>query len=57
MSEEMFSSEVHKHICEAFNCNAIATREISVKAGNHGIISLSLCEQCVNKFRVEGTTK
>jgi len=36
--------------CEAVNCVAEATNTIKVNAGNHGIISLSLCNICMNKF-------
>jgi len=36
--------------CEAVNCVAEATNAIKVNAGNHGIILLSLCDICMNKF-------
>jgi len=36
--------------CEAVDCVAEATNTIKVNAGNHGIISLSLCNICMNKF-------
>jgi hypothetical protein len=36
--------------CEAVDCVAEATNTIKVNAGNHGTISLSLCNICVNKF-------
>jgi hypothetical protein len=58
MNQEILSSEVHNkdNLCEAVNCNAIATREISVNAGNYGLISLNLCRDCVKKFQVKGET-
>lgn len=41
-------------ICEALDCNATATTEAYVKAGHYGLISLSLCNNCINKFEIEG---
>jgi hypothetical protein len=40
-------------LCEAVGCFAEATNTIEVKAGNHRTISLSLCNDCVYKFRNE----
>jgi hypothetical protein len=41
-------------ICEAINCNAESTAQVQVKAGRHGLISLSLCDNCVSRFEIEG---
>lgn len=40
-------------ICEAVDCFAETTNTIEVKAGNHRTISLSLCNDCVRKFKEE----
>ncbi len=40
-------------ICEAVGCFAQATTTIEVKAGHQKRISLSLCKECVSKFRDE----
>jgi hypothetical protein len=40
-------------MCEAVNCFAYASNSIEVKAKNHRTISLSLCNDCVCKFRDE----
>ena len=39
--------------CEAADCFAQATTTIEVKAGHQRTISLSLCDDCVRKFRDE----
>jgi hypothetical protein len=54
MNQSPKPSEVNKSQCEALDCNAKATVQVHVKAGHHGLISLSLCNGCVNKFEVEG---
>mgnify|MGYP007135461688 CR=1 FL=1 len=40
-------------ICEAVGCFAQATTTIEVKAGHQRTISLSLCKDCVSRFRDE----
>lgn len=40
-------------ICEAVNCSSKASVQIQVKAGQLGSISLSLCNDCVSKFKDE----
>ena len=37
-------------ICEAIGCYAYSTSTVELKAGHHRAISLSLCEDCVDKF-------
>ena len=44
---------VNNAICEAVNCFSRATVQIEVKVGQLGSISLSLCNDCVCKFRDE----
>ena len=39
--------------CEAANCFSPAVVQIKVKVGQAGSISLSLCNDCVCKFRDE----
>jgi len=41
-------------ICEVVNCFALATTTIEVKVGYQRTISLSLCNDCADKFRDEG---
>ena len=53
MSQDIISSEVNKSLCEAFGCFAQATIQIKVKVGTKGAISLLLCKECINKFRVK----
>jgi hypothetical protein len=43
--------QVNRYICEAANCNNEATEKIEVSAGKHGIIELSVCKNCVSKFK------
>lgn len=45
--------EVNNIICEAVKCFSQAKVEIEVEVGNLGKISLSLCDDCVGKFRNE----
>ena len=40
-------------LCEARTCLEEATKTIAVKVGQLGSISLSLCDDCVSKFREE----
>lgn len=39
------------NVCEALGCNAEATGDISLDVGNHGIISLRVCDGCLYKFQ------
>ena len=41
----------NKVICNGFGCNNNAIEKIGVKAGKFGIISLSLCTECIKKFQ------
>jgi hypothetical protein len=45
--------EVNNGICEALGCLSPAEVQIEVKVGHLGNISLSLCKDCVCKFRDE----
>jgi hypothetical protein len=40
-------------VCEAVNCFDKATIHLEVRIGHKGTISLSLCNDCVGKFRDE----
>jgi hypothetical protein len=44
-------SGAEKKICEAFGCYAKATTVIKVKVGQRGIISLLLCQECLDYRR------
>lgn len=46
-------STAHGHIsiCDGFGCNRKAAAEITVKAGEIGVINLNLCENCIPKFK------
>jgi hypothetical protein len=43
--------EVNNGICEAAGCFSPAEVQLKVKVGQMGNISLSLCNNCVGKFR------
>ncbi len=45
--------EVYKDICNAFECNNLATDEIKVRAGSFGIITLQVCKSCIGIFKGE----
>lgn len=45
--------EVNNSICEALHCPSPAEVQLQVKVGQLGNISLSLCNNCVGKFRDE----
>ena len=57
MSQEIIDSGVNNSICEASECSAKATIEITVKVGQQGVIPLHLCKKCVNKFAGDEQTK
>jgi len=50
MNLEIPESEPNKNTCEAVGCFAKAVTIIEVKVGQKGLISLSLCEECIKKF-------
>jgi hypothetical protein len=50
IGQKLLQSETSS-ICNAVGCNAGATTEIQVNAGQKGSITLSLCGNCVDKFR------
>jgi hypothetical protein len=57
MSQENIDPIVNNSsVCEAAGCFAKATVMIEVKVGERGIIPLSLCSKCVNKFEDESAT-
>jgi hypothetical protein len=39
--------------CDGFGCSETATEKVSVSAGTFGVIILSLCPLCKNKFSRE----
>jgi len=45
--------QVNNSVCEAVDCCSPAEVQIKVKVGQVGSISLSLCNDCVRKFRNE----
>lgn len=51
MNQITITSDTNNSICEAVNCSSKASVQIEVKVGQLGNISLSLCNDCVNKFR------
>lgn len=53
MNQDMVLQEDNKRRCEAVNCSSQAEVEIEVSVGQLGNISLSLCNDCVYKFRNE----
>jgi hypothetical protein len=53
MNQFKVPRNVNNIICEAVNCFSSAEVQIEVKVGQAGSISLSLCNDCVCKFRDE----
>lgn len=51
LSPRKIFSELNKKICEAANCDAKATAQILLRAGQKRTISLELCERCKEKFQ------
>ena len=47
------NNPVNNSVCEAVDCCSPAEVHIKVKVGQVGSISLSLCNDCVRKFRNE----
>ena len=48
-----FTPNVNNSICEATGCTDRATTQLSVRVGDLGNISLSLCSNCVTRFADE----
>lgn len=42
-------------ICEAWDCNEVATKTIGVNAGTYGVIQLYVCRDCISKFEDTST--
>jgi hypothetical protein len=40
--------------CEAVRCNAKATTIIKVPVGGEGLILVSVCKNCADKFMLDG---
>ena len=53
MNHYKIPQEVNNSICEAVNCFSPAEVQIEVKVGHLDNISVSLCNDCVCKFRDE----
>jgi hypothetical protein len=53
MNQDKVLQDVNNGRCEAVNCDSPAEIQIEVKVGQLGNISLSLCNDCVHKFRDE----
>ena len=51
MNTKHFSKEPNKEICFGFDCDEKAIWNIYVNAGQFGILRLSLCSSCINKFK------
>jgi hypothetical protein len=51
MIKSSLSKDINKEICNAFGCSKNATEKINASAGIYGIISLSLCKNCISKFQ------
>lgn len=52
MSQEHIHQDLNKNsICDAVNCSSRALVQIEAKVGQLGSITLSLCNDCVPKFR------
>jgi hypothetical protein len=41
-----------EQVCQAVDCEEKATKQIEIAAGKFGIIVLSVCSNCVEKFRI-----
>jgi hypothetical protein len=50
MYYDNYASDINNTICEATCCSARATTKISVRVGDLGNISLSLCSNCITRF-------
>jgi hypothetical protein len=52
-SSEKIQNQYKSNCCDGFGCSEIATEKVSVSAGTFGVIILSLCPLCKNKFSRE----
>jgi hypothetical protein len=50
MNNHYYAHDVNIDCCEATGCTARATTQLSVRVGDLGAISLSLCSSCVKRF-------
>ncbi len=50
---EKIEKQYKSNCCDGFGCSEIATEKVNVSAGTFGIITLSLCSVCKNKFSRE----
>ena len=51
MSQATKPTQINKNFCDCNGCCRIATTEIEVDVGEIGIIKLSICENCIPKFK------
>ena len=49
-TQDPLEPEVNKELCEAVGCQEEATEEITVNAGEFGVLILSVCKNCIGKF-------
>ncbi|HKR73006.1 MAG TPA: hypothetical protein VJR94_02725, partial [Candidatus Nitrosocosmicus sp.] len=40
----------YKEICNSFDCNNLATEEVKLSAGEFGIVTIHICEDCKHIF-------
>lgn len=45
---------LESQICDAYNCNQVATHQIKVGVGPLGDIDLNICNNCDTKFNNKG---
>ena len=53
MNYHHYAPDINNGICEATGCTARANTQLSVRVGDLGNISLSLCSNCVTRFADE----
>jgi hypothetical protein len=53
MNRYKLAKGLNNSVCEAVNCFSPAEVEFEVKVGQLGSISLSLCNDCIRKFKGE----
>jgi hypothetical protein len=51
MNQNTFPCDLSRVTCQAFGCLAQATIKIRVKIGNDRTMTLTVCKDCVTKFR------
>jgi len=49
-TDDIIGKDANKQICYALGCSQQAIKKIIVDVGKFGTISLSLCENCIDKF-------